>query len=140
MRVLRHIGLMSETPVELSTGTVVPRELLAKLMFPQWTYQPGEEDLTVMRVLAKGERAGKAITLRWDVHDRLDRATGFTSMARTTAFPCASVARMICEGAFARPGVHPPETVALTPGLLDRTLQEQAERGVRYVASEHAGT
>lgn len=135
MRVLREIGLFGEQPIQLSTGEVIPRELIAKLMFPQWTYQPGEADLTVMRVLAKGHRAGKPTTLRWDVLDRYDPATGATSMARTTAFPCAIVARLIADGRFREPGVHPPEHVALVPALLDTILTEHTARGIHYIAS-----
>ncbi|MGH7132583.1 MAG: saccharopine dehydrogenase family protein [Phycisphaerales bacterium] len=135
MRVLREIGLFGEQPVKLSTGEVIPRELIAKLMFPQWTYQPGEADLTVMRVLARGRRSGKPTTLRWDVLDRYDPATGATSMARTTAFPCAIVARLIADGRFREPGVHPPEHVALVPDLLNTILAEHTARGIHYIAS-----
>ncbi len=55
---------------------VRPADVLAALMFPQWTYQPGEKDLTVMRIEARGVKAGAATTIRWDLYDELDGGDG----------------------------------------------------------------
>jgi saccharopine dehydrogenase-like NADP-dependent oxidoreductase len=135
MRVLRHIGLMGTEPIEVNGVRVVPRDLLATLMFPQWTYEPGEEDLTVMRVFGDGLIDGVASRMTWDLYDRFDQESQATSMSRTTAFPCTIVARMILDGTFTEPGVHPPETLGARDGLLDRVLVELQERGVQYEAS-----
>lgn len=136
MRVLREMGLFGEEPIQLGrAGTqtsVVPRELIAKLMFPMWTYQPGEADLTVMRVSASGIRAGAPATVTFDVLDKLDPATGFTSMSRTTAFPCVLMAREILAGTFTRRGVIVPEYIGEDAPLVTRLLRAQAERGVQY--------
>lgn len=151
MRVLRATGLFSEEPVRVrsAAGTpgaeghgtdvaVRPRDLIAALMFPMWTYQPGEEDLTVMRVIVEGVRHGRRERLTWDLFDRFDAATQTTSMARTTAFPCAIMARLVASGAFRRPGVVVPEFIGQTPGLLDIVLKEHERRGVRYAAKREA--
>lgn len=132
MRVLRATGLMGTEPIEINGVHVSPREVLAKLMFPMWTYAPGEEDLTVMRVIATGTRGGRQARLSWDLLDLYHLPSQCTSMARTTALPCASVGRMLAAGLFKEPGVHPPERIAQQPGLVERLLQEQEERGVIY--------
>lgn len=139
MRAMRETGLFDEHPVTLPSGqTVVPRELTAALMFPKWTYEPGEEDLTVMRVIARGTAAGRPATRQWDLLDFFHQPSGCSSMSRTTALPCAALARMLADGTFRAPGVHPPERVAMGPdgpARAQRILRELADRGVRYTTS-----
>jgi saccharopine dehydrogenase-like NADP-dependent oxidoreductase len=137
MRVLRHIGLFSETPIEVPGADgkpvrVRPLDVISTLMFPQWTYSPGEEDMTIMRIIAEGEKNGRRERLTWDLSDTFDRATQATSMSRTTAFPCTIMARQILAGAFKKPGVHPPEHVGMIPGLLDSVFAQLQSRGVTY--------
>src|SRR5690606_791767 len=110
-------------------GTAVrPIDVISALMFPKWTYEPGEEDLTVMRVTASG--GGR--TLTYDLFDVYDQKTESTSMARTTAFPCTIAARLVASGKFREPGVIPPEKIGAVPGMLDLFLAELERRGVRY--------
>ena len=131
MRVLRETGLFGLDPVSIRDGaTVRPRDLLAELLFPKWTYEEGEEDLTAMRVSVEGELDGRPTRLEWDLLDFHDASTGFSSMARTTAFPAAAVARMIAAGLLRTPGVHVPERLAEMDGVVESVLHQLAERGV----------
>ena len=133
-RAFRDTGLFSEEPVEVDGVQVVPRALLAKLLFPKWTFEPMEEDITVMRVVVEGELDGVPTRLKWDLLDRLDPVTGFTSMSRTTGFTCTVVARMMMDGTLKTPGVFAPEMIATEDGILDAILAGLAERGVHYTA------
>jgi len=128
MRAMRDTGLFSKEPVEVNGVSVVPLELTSKLLFPLWTYEEGEADLTVMRIF--GEARGQRV--QWDVYDELDPSVNTTSMARTTAFPAAIVARMLADGTISEPGVHAPEAFAGRDDILQRLLSELGERGVRY--------
>jgi saccharopine dehydrogenase-like NADP-dependent oxidoreductase len=137
MRAFRATGLFSAEPVEVPDAAgarvrVRPIDLTAALMFPLWTYQPDEEDLTVMRITADGLKGGRPVRWQWELLDFADRAGGTTSMARTTAFPCTIIARLIAGGLVRERGVLPPERLGATPGLLDRVLRELATRGVRF--------
>ncbi len=132
MRVLRAMGLFSKEPIEVGGQMVVPLEVTQKLMFPMWTYEEGEADLTVMRVSGSGVLDGIETRITWDLLDYYDAATGATSMSRTTAFPCAIFARMIARGELQRPGVAPPELLGHDKALVERVLGELMERGVRY--------
>lgn len=141
VRVLRETGLFSEDPVEVATAEgglarVRPRDLTARLLFPMWTYGPGEEDLTVMRVVGEGVRAGKRVRMQWDLHDRYCRETRCTSMARTTAFPCTIVARMLARGELSKPGVIVPELLGANERIVRHVLAEHAARGVEYRYTE----
>lgn len=143
MRVLRETGLFDEKPVEVVTAEgglarVRPRDLTAKLLFPMWTYGPGEEDLTVMRVMGEGMKNGQRVRMQWDLHDRYDRETRCTSMARTTAFPCTIIARMLARGELSKPSVIVPEMLGANAKIVEHVLGEHAARGVGYRFSETA--
>jgi saccharopine dehydrogenase-like NADP-dependent oxidoreductase len=141
MRVLREMGLFSKEPVEVQGRSVVPLEVTSALLFPKWTYEPGERDLTVMRVSGTGMKDGVRTRVTWDVLDHLDQATGFTSMARTTAFPATSVARMLLDGTISGSGVIVPEMLAGRQDVLARLLRELSQRGIEYRrAQERVGS
>ncbi|NCF39285.1 MAG: saccharopine dehydrogenase, partial [Planctomycetia bacterium] len=136
MRVMRHLGLFSADPVTLPDGTTVrPLDLTSHLLFPQWKFEKGEPDCTIMRITAEGMLGRIPTRMAWDLVDGLDPATGFSSMSRCTAFPAAAMARMIADGTFKRRGVFAPEQIANDKGLLDRMLKELKARGVEYRAT-----
>ena len=141
MRVFRHTGLFDHEPIAVGAdgAKVRPIDVTAALLFPKWTYEPGEADLTVMRVIVDGQKGGQRVRYRWDLLDFFDEQTGVTSMSRTTAFPCTIMARLIADGTFKEPGVSPPEVVGKVPGLLDRVLDELKSRGVLFVPSVEIG-
>jgi lysine 6-dehydrogenase len=143
MRVLRETGLFSEEPVELlladgggRTGKIRPRDLMAKLLFPMWTYGPGEEDLTVMRVIGIGKKGSRRVRMQWDLLSRFDPDTHCTSMARTTAFPCTIAARLLATCELSKPGVIVPEMLGANSRIVDHLLAEHAKRGIDYRYTE----
>ena len=136
MKAFRETGLFSLEPVEINGAKIRPRDLLAKLLFPKWTYAEGEADRTVMRIIAVGMKGGTRVKMIWDLLDYYDPATGIRSMSRTTAYPATIVAGMLLSGELKRPGVHPPEILGREPGLLDKVLAQLRERGVRYKFQE----
>jgi saccharopine dehydrogenase-like NADP-dependent oxidoreductase len=131
MRAFRGTGFFSKEPLEVAGQRIRPLDVTAALMFPKWTFEEGEEDLTVLRVLVQGRRGAERVVYTWDLLDAYDPASGLRSMSRTTAFPATIMARLVAGGSFTRPGVHPPETVGAEPGLLDAVLKELEVRGVR---------
>lgn len=132
MRIFRETGLFSHEPIEIGGVMVKPIDVISKLMFPKWTYEPGEEDLTVMRVRATGIIDQVMFNYVWDLLDYYDPTTQATSMSRTTALPCTIIARLIASGELNTPGVIPPELLGQQPGRLDYVLAELSKRGVRY--------
>ena len=134
MLAFRETGLFSREPIDVNGVPVRPLDVMSTLMFPKWTYEEGEADLTVMRVIAEGELNGCATRLQWDLFDRYDHKAKETSMARTTAFPCTIIARMLANGEITETGVLPPEILGEQEGMLDRVLDELQKRGVHYDA------
>jgi saccharopine dehydrogenase-like NADP-dependent oxidoreductase len=85
-----------------------------------------------MRVEGEGDLGGKPITMTWDLYDELDPKSGWTSMARTTAFPATIMARMIESGLVSEPGVHPPELLAGNEEVVQTMFRELQARGITY--------
>jgi saccharopine dehydrogenase-like NADP-dependent oxidoreductase len=132
MRVLRETGFFGKESIDVSGARVRPLDITAALLFPKWSFDEGEEDLTVCRVIVAGRKAGRDIAYRWDLHDTYDRRTRTRSMSRCTGFPATIMARMLADGTFVKPGVHPPEVPGRQPGVLERMLAELGQRGVLY--------
>jgi len=131
MRVFRHTGLFSREPLQVGGVTVRPLDVTSALLFPRWAFDEGEADVTVMRVLAEGTRAGQRTRLVWDLFDRYDPASGLRSMSRTTGFAATSMLRLMARGMVPEPGVFAPELLARKPGLAEAFLAEYEGRGIQ---------
>ena len=131
MRALREAGFFSTEEIEVKGVRIRPLDVTSALLFPQWTYEEGEEDLTVMRISAEGTEGSRRVRHCWDLTDVYSREERASSMARTTALPCAIVARWLASGELSAPGVHAPEVLATGPWP-ERMLAELEARGVTY--------
>lgn len=129
--VLKELGLLSEEPLAIGGAEIAPKDYIDTLLYPKVRLEEGERDITVFRVEASGEKDGRPRRYTIEMIDRYDDATGFTSMARTTAFTGAIVTRMLARGEIAATGAIPPEQVITGP-LLARLVRELAAAGVRF--------
>ena len=91
----------------------------------------GERDLTLFRVEVNGLAGGQPARYQAELVDHYDERTGFTSMARTTAFTGAIVARMIARGELKAAGLLTPEQV-ITGSLFEQLLAELAAVDIRF--------
>lgn len=139
MRALRDAGFFSREPVEVAGVRVAPRALTEKLLFSAWKRPEEEEEFTLLRVVCEGTKGGRRTRLTYDLFDRTDPATGATSMARTTGFPCVIAAGWLAERRFAEPGVFPPELLGRRPALWDAMVAGLAARGVAFTESVSEG-
>ena len=136
MRVFRETGLFSKEPIDVGGVSVRPLDVTSALLFPKWTYEDGEEDLTVMRVTCEGIKDGRPLRHCFELLDFYSTDAQATSMSRTTALPCAIVARLLLEGGFVEPGVFAPEALGQEPGILEQVHSALRERGVLFRHSQ----
>jgi lysine 6-dehydrogenase len=129
--VLKELGLLSEEPVEVEGVWVAPKSVVDAVLYPRVRLEEGERDITLFRVEAMGKKGGSPQRLQVEMVDHYDETLGFTSMARTTAFTAAIVARMIARGEVKAEGLLTPEQV-IAGQLLDRLLSQLAAVGVRF--------
>ncbi len=132
MRMLRETGFFSDTPIEVGGAKVKPIDLTAKLLFPKWELEEGEEELTVMRVIVQGKKEGKRLCYTYDLLDYYDKNEKATSMSRTTGFPCVIMARLVAQGEFQYPGVCPPEYIGREHKVYQKVMEELEKRNVLY--------
>jgi saccharopine dehydrogenase-like NADP-dependent oxidoreductase len=132
MRVFRETGLLGTGPIEVGGQRVVPRQLTSALLFEHWKLREDEEDLTVMRVEVDGASAGAPERHVFHLLDRYDVNSGTTSMARTTGYTCAIVARQVGRGLFRRPGINPPEYLGREEPCWDDLLSRLEARNIHW--------
>lgn len=132
MEVLRETGFFDEAPVSLRGGLrVAPREVTERLLFRAWNRRD-EEEFTYLKVEVTGLNRVGPVRMTFELLDRTDRASGTTSMARTTAFPAAVVARMLARGEYRDPGVRPLEMLAADRNAAARFEEILSARGLRW--------
>jgi saccharopine dehydrogenase-like NADP-dependent oxidoreductase len=132
MDVLREAGFFDDAAIELRSGTsVVPRELTSRLLSRAWRLADDAE-FTYLKVVVTGRKLGKTLRTTFELLDKTHRATGTTSMARTAAFPCAVIARMLARGEYRDPGVRPLEMLAANRDAAARLELGLTARGIRW--------
>ena len=128
---LNDLGLISEDPIDYDGTEVVPRELFHKVIYPlvKFDTEAGDRDLTVLLVRVEGEKDGNEIVIEYDMVDFYDEENGVTSMAKTTGYSAAIMARMLGRGAIKETGIQWPVRV-VRGELVDELLRKLRERGV----------
>ncbi len=132
MLMLRESGFFSNEETEINGQMVRPIDLTTKLLFPYWKLEEGESDLTVMRIIIKGTKGREKLEITWNLYDEFDSGSGIHSMARTTGYTATGIARLILNGKYNVPGIHPPEHLAKDPELVEFLLGYLNERGIVY--------
>ena len=138
MRILRETGFLDDRPIEGLPDSMSPRALTEAILSRVWRLPDGEEEFTVLRVEVEGVRSGERVRVVHELLDRTDLSTGSTSMARTTGFPCAIVARMLARKEWTRPGVAPPEFLGRDAAVTTSILDALSRRGVRIRRREES--
>ena len=78
--------------IQVDGISVIPRHLLHAVLEPQILARPGEQDLVIIRIIARGLKDGQEQETVVDLVDYYDETTGFTSMERTTGWHAAIMA------------------------------------------------
>ena len=129
--VLWELDLVSTKPIDVNGVQVAPKDLLDAVLYPHVKLEEGDRDITCFRVEASGEKKGRPCRYKIETVDRYDEELGFTSMARTTGFTGAIVARMAARGEFKAKGMVNPEQVITGP-LFDRLVEDLAAMNIRF--------
>ncbi len=125
---MRDAGLLSTEPVEVDGRRVVPREVAVAVLDKALRFGD-EEDVTVLRVDVVGRKDGRRVKRSFEMIDYFDEERRMTSMARTTGYTAAIVARMAARGEIEERGVVPPEIAVLR--MFKRLVSELRDRGIR---------
>ncbi|MBI5878937.1 MAG: hypothetical protein HZB53_14905 [Chloroflexi bacterium] len=136
---LKELGLLSLNPVTVDGVQVAPKKVVDAVLYPKVRLAENERDITLFRVEACGAKNGAPCGYGLESVDRYDEKLGFTSMARTTAFTAAIVARMVARGEVKGRGVVTPEKL-IAGAAFDRLVAELAAAGVTFsLTTEQTG-
>ena len=125
MNLLLESGYFSRDKVKVGESEVSPLELSYAVLGRKLA-EGDPEDMTVMRVIAKGKNG----TIVYDMVDRYDEKNRVTSMGKTTAYTGSIVTQMVGAGEIQGKGVMPPE-MAVRGRKVDQLLTELGKRGVK---------
>jgi lysine 6-dehydrogenase len=128
--VLRETGFLDDRPRWVHGHAVSPLALTTALLADAWRPEPGEAELTVMRVTVDGRDDSGPVRHAYHLLDRGDSRTGVSPMARCTGYTATALARLVLNGEYREPGLAPPETVAARHDALAPVLEALRDRGV----------
>jgi saccharopine dehydrogenase-like NADP-dependent oxidoreductase len=129
--VLWELDLVRTKPIDVDGVQVAPKDLLDALLYPHVKMEEGDRDITCFRVEAIGEKKGRPRRYKIETVDRYDEELAFTSMARTTGFTGAIIARLMARGELKAEGLFTPEQVISGP-LFDRLVEGLAAMNIRF--------
>lgn len=136
IRVLKESGFFSKQKLRVNGIEVSPFDVTCKILFDEWKLSSNEEELTVMRIILKGENAkGVTEVVEYNLYDEYCQETQTSSMARTTGYTATSVVNLIQEGLFTEKGVFPPELIGKHEKCFTYILKHLRERNIKYVKS-----
>lgn len=136
MKTLRDAGFFSDKEIEVKGAKVRPVDMAGKILFPQWKYEEGEEDFTVMRVVVEGKEGKKKKRYTYNLYDRYDKPTQTSSMARTTGYTAAAAAHLVLNGTYTTKGIIAPEALGISKKCFQFMFDYLQERGVHYEVNE----
>ena len=131
MKSMRNLGLMDLDPVEIGGASVVPRDLLIKVLDTKLR-KPSGKDLVVMRVVVDGAIDGASRTVTYEMVDYYDQDQEITAMMRTTGYSLGATAYMQAAGLIPK-GVHTPSECVPA----EMYIQQLANRGIVIERSEN---
>ena len=129
IRTLIECGLFEMKPIRHDNHKVIPRKFTEQVLSDRLALK-NEKDLTLLRVDVIGKKNGKAVHTRCDMIDHYDSRNKITSMARTTAYPCAAAALLLGTNQIEAKGLVPPE-IALDTDSREWLISYLARRGIR---------
>ena len=132
IRVLKDAGFFESKEINIKGNSVSPLDFTSKILFDKWLLKDDEDEFTIMRIIVEGNENGSPAKYEYNLFDRRDYGTGFSSMSRTTGFTATAAAELVLSGAYDRKGISPPEFIGANEENFDAILVYLAERNIRY--------
>ncbi len=131
IELLKVLGYLDREPLDLNGSSVSPAHVTAKLWRER--LKGDTKDMVVLRVIASGRTSLNNVEIEYRMVDRYDEATGFSAVARTTAFVATGMLKLITEGAIPGPGVVPPEIIGMDESLFSSVAEWLSWRGINIL-------
>ncbi len=107
-RPMKHLGFLTDQPVEGFDCKVTPLDFLDKFLGPKLEYKADEKDITAMINVFEGVKDSKRIRFTSTMLIERDLETGIMAMSKGVGCTAAIVARMIAAGQIKEKGLLSP--------------------------------
>jgi len=132
IRAMKEAGFFSNEEIEIAGTKIKPMEFTSKILFDKWKLNDNDDEFTIMRMIVEGIENNQKVRYTYDLLDRKDKKTGFSSMSRTTGYACTAAVNLFINNKFTRKGICPPEFIAEEDGCFEDMISYMNERGVIY--------
>jgi lysine 6-dehydrogenase len=128
---LKDLGVIGERPVSFQGVEIVPVDFFQELIYPlvKFDESRGDRDITILLVRVNGKKDGSDIQINYDLVDFYEEEKKITSMAKTTGYTAAIIARILARGDIPQRGIQWPVRV-VRGQLFDELLRSLRARGV----------
>lgn len=125
-------GFFDEKPMIIGGTEIKPVDVTARLLFKKLDVENGEEDITVMKIIAEGTKDGNPTRVWCELTDHYDTENMIHSMARTTGYTATVTARLLAKGIITQKGIIAPEYLAKDEKIVRSLLDGLEMKGVVY--------
>ncbi|MBU7018839.1 MAG: saccharopine dehydrogenase NADP-binding domain-containing protein [Theionarchaea archaeon] len=131
LQLLIDLGIISEDIIIYQGHKIVPLDFFQELTYPKVRFDSGagDRDITVLRVRVKGRKDDSFICVMYEMVDFYDEKEKITSMARTTGYTAAIIARMLARGEISQKGIQWPVGV-IKGDLFKKLMISLRKRGI----------
>jgi len=135
IRLLRDLGFLDESPIEVAGASVPPRNVTMRLLEKKLK-KPDVPDILAMLVQVEGTKDGKRTMYSYQILDRYDKKSRVTAMARTTAYTASCVAQLLAKKVIKMRGMIPPEKLGGDEKVFRKLLSMLKKRGIEIKESK----
>lgn len=131
LKFLIDLGIIDKEVIVYQGQSIVPLDFFQELVYSKVRFDPdaGDRDITVLQVSVKGRKDDSWLCVMFEMVDVYDEKEKITSMARTTGYTAAIIARMLARGDILQKGIQWP--VRIIKGNLFKDLMIcLKERGI----------
>ena len=110
---LKDLGIIGEKPVSFQGVEIAPVDFFHELIYPLVKFDAlrGDKDLTILLVRVNGKKDSSDIQISYDLVDFYEEEKKITSMAKTTGYTAAIIARILARGDIPQRGIQWPVRV-----------------------------
>jgi lysine 6-dehydrogenase len=132
---LKQLHLLDEDFIDVKGVMIKPYDFFIALGHKTLQYDVGEGDAICQRVEIKGLKEDTSTSYVYEFMDFYDFENDISAMARTTAFPCSIIAKMIAKEEIPMKGVIHPAKIGYNEKVSDNFFSELASRNINITES-----
>lgn len=131
LKILLGLGMLREEPIIHNKQEVTPIDFFHELIYPlvRFDAEAGDRDVTILLVTVRGKTNTSHLCVTYQMVDLYDEKEKVTSMARTTGYTAAVVARMLGRGDILQKGIQWPAYV-IKGTLFNELMSSLRKKGI----------